>query len=277
MRRVKYLVVLFLCLFMESCFSSNPNPDLYIEINIGDYEGRLEAWNNLNILDYQLQLVHNHTYSSSDSKRAFITAKNGIPESSEPPGWLTSGEMSTVPEVFSFVKEEEEKAKKNNSKSAYYTGNGFLSVGYHPEYHYPALILYAYRRDDGGDVPTWGWGIHMIPLVENEQEAWNVQNMLDYKLSVSEYVHSEEAEITVKNGIPESSDPPGWLAGGSMSTVQDFFCFVKEEEKRLEGIRATKEGFFRVIYHPVYHYPVYINGRDKYDWKITLTPLGDTE
>jgi hypothetical protein len=236
---------------MGSC----PNSDLFDDI--GDYEGQLTAWYSMNVLDYRLLLINLPPIGKLT--QALITVKNGIPESSDPPGWLTGGDTSTVPEVFSFVKKE---AKKKRS-------NGSLIVLYDIDYHYPRNISYVSRTNPDND---WTWTIMMAPLVEveNEQEAWNAQNLLDYKLSVIEYHRSKKAEIMVKNGIPESSDPPDWLAGGNMSTVQEFFSFVKEEEKRWEGVH-----FLMVAYHPVYHYPRNIYGA--YHWYITLTPLGETE
>jgi hypothetical protein len=267
---------------MGSC--PNPNSDLF-DIDIGDYEGQLEAWNDMNVLDYRLFLTYLSNGYDRNLKQALITVKNGIPESSEPSGWLPGGNISTVPELFSFIKEEEERLRDGRFLL---DSPGYFYVYYDFQYHYPDLIEYAHSANSSNRTPDWTWYILMMPLVENEQEAWNSQDMLDYKFSLSNAYddHPGRAFITVKNGIPESSDPPEWLSGGNMSTVPELFSFIKEEEKRLENVRATIEGYFRVIYDPVYRYPSHIStwnrglwtqNKNPYVWNITLTPTSKTK
>jgi hypothetical protein len=278
MKISKCFVIFGLCILLGSCPLANS-----FDIDIGDYEYHLASWDRQNLSDYQLLLVYWPISYFYNTEWSFISVKNGIPEICEPPEWLAGGKMSTVPEVFSFVKEEEKRLRDRNSRLS---GHSYFIVRYDFEYHYPNSIEYTYNKAGSDRTPDWRWYILMMPLVENEQEAWNSQDMLDYKLSL-DYSYdgrSVRAVISVKNGIPESSDPPEWLAGGKMSTVPEVFSFVKEEEKRLENVRATREGYFRVIYDPVYHYPSHISTRNHglpisyentYAWNIVLTPLGE--
>ena len=96
---------------------------------------------------------------------------------------------------------------------------------------------------------------------ENQLQSWNSQNLLDYKLSLKFKDHDwlESAVVIVENGIPENSDPPSWLAKGKKSIINDFFSFIKEEEKRL---RDAHNGYniceLYVQYNTEYHYPRYI-------------------
>jgi hypothetical protein len=146
MRFTKYFVVFVLCLLMGSC-PVGPN------IDIGYYEELLDAWNNQNMLDYKLDMVFSR-YSSQKGKAATIIVRNGIPESSDPSEWLASGEMSTVPEIYSFIKEEAERIKKANASS---TG---LYVSYNTVYHYPNHIV----KYSGGEGPgEWEWNLKLTP------------------------------------------------------------------------------------------------------------------
>jgi hypothetical protein len=282
MKFFKFIAIFLLCFFMGSC----PTEDDEFKIRIGDYENQLAAWNNNNILDYQLRLIYeDFKYYYDKSKRAYINVKNGIPENSEPPEWLMDGDMSTVPEIFSFIKEEEKKLM--DGRYSFYKP-GYFYVSYNPDYHYPDEISYAYTRTSSNSEPDWIWRINMILLVENEQEIWNRQNMHDYKLSLYYYHNGlpEQAIIMVKNGIPESSNPPEWLTSKKKSTIPEFFSFIKEEEERLDNIETARKGYFKVIYDPVYHYPKYITtttfkgsvlDEKNYRWEISLTPLGENE
>jgi hypothetical protein len=150
---------------MGSC----PDSDLGVKINISDYEYHLECWNNMNRLDYTLSLdyVNATTRSRHLSKRAVITVKNGIPESSDPPEWLTNGEMSTVPEFFSFIKEEEEKLWENGEGRS--ARNGYFKVSYDVWRHYPHTISYAYRTTDSDKSYQWRWTITLTPPEETER------------------------------------------------------------------------------------------------------------
>ena len=123
---------------------------------------------------------------------------------------------------------------------------------------------------------------------EQELEAWNSQNMLDYRLSLLlEYGGSqqEKAIVTVKNGIAESSTPPAWLLSGEKSTVPEFFSFITEMVQALADRESRETGplVFKVEYDEEYHYPsiifaswnLYLDGMYGFRWEISLTPLGD--
>jgi disulfide oxidoreductase YuzD len=128
---------------------------------------------------------------------------------------------------------------------------------------------------------------------EYHLEEWNKQNMLDYKLMLkrSDYGGGPTikqvvtAVITVRNGIPESSDPLEWLESGKMSTVPKFFSFIKKEEKRLKDDHSFSTLIAK--YNTEYHYPMVIRNdtmwtgsNDAYPiwiWRITLTPLEENE
>ena len=116
---------------------------------------------------------------------------------------------------------------------------------------------------------------------EEHLEAWNRMGLLDYKLSLSyrpdlDDEFPQKAIIIVKNGIPESSDPPSWLTRGEKSTIPDFYSFIKNEEKRLQKVKHLKKSYLKVKYNIVYHYPSYISFKD-YTWEISLTSLNGTE
>jgi hypothetical protein len=141
------------------------------DINIGDYENQLEEWNRQNMLDYKLILkctdFHGggwHT-TKATKKQAVITVRNGIPESGDPPEWLTGGEMSTVPEIFSFIKEEEKRLKDINASRR-------LIVKYNNEYHHPRAIQELIIGNNE-PFPVWIWTITLTPSGENEQETGN--------------------------------------------------------------------------------------------------------
>jgi hypothetical protein len=81
MRFTKCIVIFPLCLLIGAC-------DLYkgdLEIDIGDYEAQLEAWNRQNMLDYQIK-VRYFTKSFGHSN-AVITVKNGVPEINASKQW----------------------------------------------------------------------------------------------------------------------------------------------------------------------------------------------
>jgi hypothetical protein len=145
---------------MGSC----PEP----KIDIGDYEYHLEEWNRQNMLDYQIELQYRRylDIQIKAQKEAVITVKNGIPESSDPPEWLTSGEMSTVPEIYSFIKEEAERLKNTLARKV-------LFVEYNTVYHYPKVIRERSMGIAGETDPFWVWTITLTPPEENEQETGN--------------------------------------------------------------------------------------------------------
>ena len=273
MRLAQFFVILCICFFMGACHISSPMPH---QIDIGDYENQLEAWNNWNLPDYRLRLSYYYRDKRGyNTKGAVITVKNGIPESSDPPEWLAGGEMSTVSEFFSFIRKEKDNLM-NTEASADPEAVLHLYTSYNTVYHYPAGISLSYGGFPGFG---WNWGIDLLPMAEYVQVSWDRLNMPDYKLRVEYYDYLnkrplKEAVITVKNGIPESSDPPEWLAGGEKSTVPDFFSFLKEEEIKWGGVHPPKDRLM-VGYDIAYHYPYHISAPG-YRWDITLTP-GETE
>jgi hypothetical protein len=158
----KCFVVFGLCLLMGSC-PEYPDPKYDLYIKIGDYENQLDAWNSQNMLDYKLLLsFFDHDWSES----AVVIVKNGVPESSAPPTWLAKGHRSTVPEFFSFIKEEEKRIRDA------YTGFNVceLYVQYNTEYHYPKYIFPNVRKKPMffDDNYLW-WYIDLTPLEETEQ------------------------------------------------------------------------------------------------------------
>jgi hypothetical protein len=101
-RFTKCFIILSLSLLMGSC-PFGPN------VNIGDYEYHLKEWNNQRLLDYKLSVSYSEriSFKKYTLKKAVIYVKNGIAESSNPPEWLESGEISTILDFFSFIKKEE--------------------------------------------------------------------------------------------------------------------------------------------------------------------------
>jgi hypothetical protein len=105
-----------------------------LDIDIGDYEAQLAAWNSQNMLDYQINVHYFNNTSGPDD--AVINVNNGIAE--DPPKWIS---ISTIPEFFSFIKGEEKRIRYNHKNSSNrYT----LNVSYNTEYHYPDYISSSY-------------------------------------------------------------------------------------------------------------------------------------
>jgi len=107
-----------------------------LEIDIGDYESQLAAWNNVNLQDYQLKI----RYKPSDYTTIFaaytesIIVRKGIPNESRVLNYPMI--KTTIPEFFNFIKAEEESVR-NLHEGKY---RCFLNVQYDTEYHYPKLI-----------------------------------------------------------------------------------------------------------------------------------------
>jgi hypothetical protein len=122
-------------MLLGTCFPD----DGVLEIDTGDYEAQLSMWNNQNMLDYQL-LVKFSQAGAGLRREAVINVKNGIPESSDPPEWLTDRWwllLSTIPEFYSYIKEKEEEKRKEPKKEY---NSSSLKVSYDTEYHYPSYI-----------------------------------------------------------------------------------------------------------------------------------------
>jgi hypothetical protein len=238
---------------MGSCLDFSP------EIDFGDYEYHFNEWNRQNMRDYKFSVIYyNRIEDGSRTKGAFVSVRNRIPESSNPPEWLARGEMSTVPEVFSFIQKEGKRIKDANAAESF-------RVGYNDEYHNPSSITVWSKKGIQNTEPVREWYFKLVPSVEYEQGEWDRRNMQNYQLWL-EYTDfdsgsKKEAIIIVKNGIAESSDPPEWLESGEKSTIPEFFSFIKEKEERLDG------SYFTVRYSHDYHYPDFIRTTD-YMWYL---------
>ena len=156
MRLIKFIIIP-LYLLIIGCKA----PD--VDIDIGNYNYNLEAWNNQNMLDYQLTLVYSY---DGGSERAVVIVKNGIPESSDPPTWLSNDMKSTIPDFFSFIIYISERKDRVRDGRFYNTTNGFFKVRYDFKYYYPSLISYAYRTTHSDRSSDWFWEIKLEPLEE---------------------------------------------------------------------------------------------------------------
>jgi hypothetical protein len=158
MRIVKYFVTLGLSIVMGACYVAGT-----LNIDIGDYEGELAAWNSQNMLDYRLD-VDIEAYASGWDW-GVIKVKNGVAVNSEPPSWLEDGNMSTIPEFFSFIKSEEQSLMDRHKKS---TDTYTLEVRYNTEYHYPERIYYgvSHASLSPGNWSATMWRITLTPLGE---------------------------------------------------------------------------------------------------------------
>jgi hypothetical protein len=162
MKLVKGFFVLYLCVLLGTCFSD----DGVLEIDIGDYEAQLSAWNSLNMLNYQL-LVDDNTQSEGHNEIVVIHVKNGIPESIEPPSsWLEKDGLTTIPEFFDYIKKAEKRMRdgpKNKYKSLRFM------VHYHSELYYPIYIgIDETGKGSGmGNYAYSSYNISLTPLGEN--------------------------------------------------------------------------------------------------------------
>jgi hypothetical protein len=286
-RLTECLAVLGLSLLIGACVLGKG--DFYIDI--GDYENQLEAWNSQNMLDYQLNMVSGH---ASYKQSALITVRNGIPISSDPSYWITNN-LSSIPECYSYIKLREKILKDEYESGS--SASCSLEVTYNTEYHYPSYITTKFYSNDSR------WSITLMPLgegdleidagdYENQLEAWNSQNMLDYQLKVKyfwgDYTYNSpdyNVVFTVKNGISETSTSNSLLSFVKIKgTIPDIYSFIKEEEERIrDAYNGINRSYLNVQYDTEYHYPIRINsGIDhlfgRYErWEITLTPLEGNE
>jgi len=282
MRFVKYFVIVGLSLLMGAC----PLWERELDIDIGDYESQLEAWNSQNMLDY-LFVVE---YWFNRPEGALITVRNGIPESSDPKYWLEEGHISTIPEFYSLIKNREESMKDEHGNG----GNRSLSlkVSYNTEYHYPSSIILKINGN------TTMWTMSLMPLLEEGEldidigdyeyhlEAWNSQNMLDYQISMKlvSRTHGGGADSTfvsnVKNGIPDRDTQKSFFYTLKEATVPEIYSFIKEKEENIRNLyNGMNHPYLHVQYNTEYHYPMLISlGVDLFDchlyerWEITITP-----
>jgi len=281
MRFTKCFMVLCLCLclFMGNC-SQEPQGNDELDIDIGDYENHLEAWNSQNMLDYQIKVYYDPP-SGQSPRQALIIVRGGIPESGSPIPGLSP--ISTIPELYSWF--EEVKSYDPN------TNSGSFKVSYNTEYHYPNQIIINGYSHNGTR-----WQIFVMPLEEGELdidigdyeyhlEAWNSQNMLDYQLkavtSRGDYYYDSiwVGEVyNVKNGIPDDMFPFSELRLKE-GTVSGIYVLINEQEKRIRNVyNGINRSYLCVQYNTEYHYPTQISlGVDQqfgyYErWKFTLTP-----
>jgi len=273
-----YFVVLGLCLLTGSCDSNGGTLDI---IDIGDYEYHLEAWNSLNMFDYQISAEYSYP---GIKEQDYISIRNGIPESGSPviPGLG----MSTIPELYSWLK----KVKSGNTNTHFDS----FKVVYNTEYHYPNEIVIA--RKSFFNSSTSRWQITVMPLEEGELDidigdyeyhldAWNSQNMLDYQLKVSNF-HGRYNYITagvaayynVKGGLPDRATYD-FHKELKEATVPEIYELIKEEEEKIRNVyNGINRSYLHVQYNTEYHYPTKINtGIDHsfgaYErWEFTLTP-----
>jgi hypothetical protein len=289
MKLIKYFIVLSLCFFLCSCPVAD---DRILEIDIGDYEGQLAAWNNQNMLDYQIYVRDKGGYQPEE---AFITVKNDIPEYSVPSYWLEENRKSTILEFFSLIKRYEKILTDAHNEG---DSRSFrLEVQYNTEYHYPIEITSKVNR-----YITRQYIISLMPFEEGELEIdigdyenqlamWNNQNMLDYKIKVirwkGDYSYDNPYGFSmifnVKNGNAENGIYEDDMSISSIfrykNTIPEIYDFIKQEEERIRNeYNGTYHSYLKVQYDTEYHYPIQINTRighlfGKYEqWEITLMP-----
>jgi hypothetical protein len=282
MRFVKGFVILGLCILMGTCLPD----DGILVIDIGDYENQLAAWNGQNMIDYQIRLEYS---SPSNIEFALITVKNGIPICSDPSYWLEYERPSTISEFYSYIK-----GKEIDVRDEYKGGNSScsLKVSYNNEYHYPRSITLetgSYFRQMRITLMPLEEGDLEIDIggYENQLEAWNSRNMLDYHRKIHyssgnyiSFSHGFIVDFIVTNGIPRISEDRLEFVK-TKGTIPEIYCFIKEKEEIIrEGYNGNRR-YLYVQYDTEYHYPTHIavGADDSFgsyaSWVITLTPLGE--
>ena len=135
-------------------------------------------------------------------------------------------------------------------------------------------------------------GVLMINIGDYETQliAWNSLNILNYQLLIVN-TYEKSVVINVKNGIPESYEPPSWLET-QLITIPELFSYIKRKEKSFRAWSKNQYDavYFDVYYHSELYYPIYISTMVIYDkstnvngaysssnLSITLTPLDATE
>jgi hypothetical protein len=126
----------------------------------------------------------------------------------------------------------------------------------------------------------------------NQLNAWNSQNMLDYQMEERFRAYGGKrtyAVIDIKNGIPVSSDPPERITEGrGLKTIPEFYSYIKEREKAMRDWHkeTTNRYSLKVRYDTTYHYPCEIEYSVSYtslpgtvgnfstsDWTISVWPV----
>ena len=254
------------------------------DIDIGSYEYHLEKWNSRNLLDYMINLK---LWGNNNPISAKVTVKNGVVDSSIDPWWPNSDIIwYTVPGIYSLIKDIEKEIYDKRYGNCRYS----LKVSYNDFLNYPASIIYEakghyyarYTIDVRGleegdleiDIGDW----------EGHWEAWENQNMLNYRLEVTfstdDYFASptsSTALFEIVNGI--SVNNPNNFIYIKASTVPKIFDLIMAEEK---SIKEFHDGQFRaslnVQYNTEYHYPELIRIADHFStgyskqWEINLIP-----
>jgi hypothetical protein len=139
MRLIQGFIVLCLCVLLGTCFLDKN--DGVFDVDIGDYEEQLYAWNSRNMLNYEIKI--DYRVGAPQPEKAFVTVKNGIPECNYPSYWLKYKRPSTIPEFYSLIKSYEK-----TFTDAHNSGDNNLmrlKVNYNTEYHYPSLIISEYK------------------------------------------------------------------------------------------------------------------------------------
>jgi hypothetical protein len=142
----------------------------------------------------------------------------------------------------------------------------------------------------------------MIDIGDYEAQlaGWDSLNILDYQLLIVDTYgpggsYKENVIVNVKNGIPESCDPPSWL-DTHRTTIPEWFSYIKMKETEMKDWPKNRyvSVSFKVNYHsepyypvPELYYPISISTRIILDdspevngafssssYSITLTPLG---
>jgi len=279
MRFTTCFAALGLCLLMVACDSDIG------DIDIGDYDNQREAWNNQNMLDYQIK-AENYSSSSHTAtiRLDYITVRNGIPESGSPT--IPGLSFITIQELYAWIKDV-----KNGDSDTYFDN---FKVSYNTEYHYPNKIIMNWTGSSKSY--TSSWNITVMPLEEGELdidigeyethlEEWNSQNMLDYQLEVrrpwGDYVYRSFGIIEVFNvedGIPDIN-PAFYYEYKLQATVPAIYSFIKEQEERIrDAYNGINPSYLSVQYNTEYHYPTQISlgiGHEfgYYErWEFMLTP-----
>jgi len=274
MKLIKFIPVIPLCLLIGACNMG------YLDIDIGDYDYHLEAWNSQNMLDYQIRLER--CFGVPDTIK--IKVEDGSTGKLNHLTWY----HTTIPEIYSDIKIREKRIRDEN-KSGFSSYS--LKVSYHTKYHYPNHII----EKINGRI-RFEYFITLMPLeegdmdidigdYENQLAAWNSQDMRDYQIEVrySESNYSENYGVvtmssTVRNGISTSNGSV--LYPEIRTSIPAFYAFIKEEEER---IRKAHDGkchcYLYVLYDTEHHYPIQIssggyNHFGRHDLlEITLMPL----
>lgn len=290
MKFIKYCIVFCLCFLLGSC-----PMEVELDIDIGDYENQLEAWNSQNMLDYyQLKVEY---WDSSNPWDELITVKDDSATTESL--WIVDAEEYTIPEFYSRIKRYEKGMNDALNGGRYILLR--LKVSYNTEYHYPDKInitkisnSISIGTSKGGD-GSFGWTITLMPMeegdldidigdYESQLEAWNTQNMLDYQLKIIGIVGNYKGSwgnivhADVKNGILVSHNPAFIKLPDDM-TIPGFYTFIKEKEYEIMNLyNGINRSYLEVQYNTEYHYPIQISyGADHlfgsyWVWEIALTP-----